>query len=213
MFEWNIESAVQSTFGDQIGASVPSSNSSSSTSLFNQPSSSANASSSSLAASATPHAPFNSPLTSNHNSFHSSSSSPNRAASNHQLPNVNIHTQRTLSYNGRQQEGAVVPRGLVGWSMFIISFPFKFILSSLVELANFFYSLFHDPNRLLAIDYDPLANVAEFVIDYNQKYGTNHVDFYQGSYAQAVNEAKRDLRFLLVYIHQNENKDCNMFAR
>ncbi len=36
----------------------------------------------------------------------------------------------------------------------------------------------------LAIDYDPLANVAEFAIQYNQKHGTNHADFYQGSYAQ-----------------------------
>ena len=38
----------------------------------------------------------------------------------------------------------------------------------------------------LAIDYDPLANVAEFVIQYNQKHGTNHADFFQGSYAQVI---------------------------
>ncbi len=39
----------------------------------------------------------------------------------------------------------------------------------------------------IPIDYDPLANIAEFAITYNQKYGTNHPQFYQGSYSQ-VNE-------------------------
>ena len=36
----------------------------------------------------------------------------------------------------------------------------------------------------IPIDYDPLANIAEFAITYNQKYGTNHPQFYQGSYSQ-----------------------------
>ena len=36
----------------------------------------------------------------------------------------------------------------------------------------------------LPIDYDPLANIAEYAILYNQKHGTNHPQFYQGSYAQ-----------------------------
>ena len=36
----------------------------------------------------------------------------------------------------------------------------------------------------IPIDYDPLANIAEFAIAYNQKYGTNHPQFYQGSYSQ-----------------------------
>ena len=36
----------------------------------------------------------------------------------------------------------------------------------------------------IPIDYDPLANIAEFAITYNQKYGTDHPQFYQGSYSQ-----------------------------
>jgi FAS-associated factor 2 len=75
-----------------------------------------------------------------------------------------------------------------------------------ISLGSFFES------TSMPIDYDPLANIAEYAIQYNQKYGMNHVDFYQGSYSQAVNEAKRDLKFLMVYLHQNDNKDCNTFA-
>jgi hypothetical protein len=133
-----------------------------------------------------------------------------RQGSQQPLPNVNLFTQRTLSYHG-QRDQAVVPRGFFQWSLFIISLPFKLIFSSLVDLASFFWSFF-ESDRLPIGDYDPLANVAEFVIDYNQRFGTNHPDFYQGSYNQAVNEAKRDLKFLLVFINQNDHKDSNTLA-
>jgi FAS-associated factor 2 len=92
-----------------------------------------------------------------------------------------LFTQRTLSYHSPRDQ-AVVPRGFFQWSVFIIVLPFRLIYSSLLELASFFWSLFESDR--LPIDYDPLANVAEFVIDYNQKFGTNHPDFYQGSYSQ-----------------------------
>ena len=125
----------------------------------------------------------------------------------HNLPNISLFTQRTLSYHAPQQ---VVPRGFFQWSFFIVAFPFKLIFSTLLDYASFFWSFFE--NNTLPIDYDPLANIAEFAIQYNTKYGTNHANFYQGSYAQAVNEAKRDLKFLVVYLHQNDNKDCHTFA-
>ena len=60
---------------------------------------------------------------------------------NQQLPNVNIFSQRTLSYNAPNQQ-LVVPNGLFQWSIFIVMFPFKLIVSSLKDLATFFLSLF-----------------------------------------------------------------------
>lgn len=36
----------------------------------------------------------------------------------------------------------------------------------------------------IPIEYDPLANIAEFAIQYNTKFGTNHIDFFQGSYTE-----------------------------
>lgn len=125
------------------------------------------------------------------------------------LPNINVFTQRTLSYNAPRQQ-MVVPRGFFQWSIFIVAFPFKLIMSTLMDVASYFWGFFESSS--MPIDYDPLANIAEYAIQYNQKYGTNHVNFYEGSYAQAVNEAKRDLKFLMVYLHQNDNKDCNTFA-
>jgi len=47
---------------------------------------------------------------------------------------------------------------------------------------------------------DPLGDVLKFIQDFNTKY-PSHPVFYQGTYAQALNDAKRELKFLLVYLH------------
>lgn len=226
-FGWNIEAAVQNTFNEPITPTesidanllaqtnrLSSSNSSSMSSLASSINSFTNNNNNNTTSS-------NRPGTSaslnelNNNSFEFNrptnpiSSSANASlARNQTLPSINLFTQRTLSYHAPQQ--AVVPRGLFQWGIFIVAFPFKLIFSTLLDFASFFWSFFE--SNSMPIDYDPLANIAEFAIQYNQKYGTNHADFYQGSYAQAVNEAKRDLKFLVVYLHQNDNKDCHSFA-
>lgn len=42
--------------------------------------------------------------------------------------------------------------------------------------------------------------MANFIAAYNEKYPVHPV-FYQGTYAQALNDAKRELKFLLIYLH------------
>lgn len=55
-------------------------------------------------------------------------------------------------------------------------------------------------SRFLVVT-DPLGDVLKFIQDYNTKYGDSHPVFYQGTYAQALNDAKRELKFLLIYLH------------
>lgn len=52
---------------------------------------------------------------------------------------------------------------------------------------------------------NPLEDVLKFIDDYNIKYGSVHPVFYRGTYAQALNDAKRELKFLLVYLHSEVN--------
>lgn len=52
----------------------------------------------------------------------------------------------------------------------------------------------------IAVVTDPLGDVLKFIQDYSVKYPTHPV-FYQGTYAQALNDAKRELKFLLIYLH------------
>lgn len=52
-----------------------------------------------------------------------------------------------------------------------------------------------------------------FIAAYNERY-PQHPVFYQGTYAQALNDAKQELRFLLVYLHKDpiNNTDVDTFC-
>lgn len=225
-FQWNIEVAVQNTFNEQPGTSSTQQNP---TTSNTQPSTSISSSSSSSANSIFNTSFDNHATNDNEAIFYRNFANnipqhpqPPRNLLNdirsfnppprpqQQLPNVNVNQlQRTVSV-ASPRHNAIVPQGVFQWSMYLFSFPFRFLFATIVDLTSFFWSMFNTSS--IPIDYDPLANIAEFAITYNQKYGTNHPQFYQGSYSQAVNEAKRDLKFLLIYIHQNDNKDCHLFA-
>ncbi|KAJ3033770.1 FAS-associated factor 2 [Rhizophlyctis rosea] len=60
---------------------------------------------------------------------------------------------------------------------------------------------------------DPRAAAARFLLNYEQSYGDRHPDFYQGSYSQALEAAKRDLRYLVVVLHSSEHDDTDAFCR
>lgn len=59
---------------------------------------------------------------------------------------------------------------------------------------------------------DPLADVVNFIRDFNEKYAVHPV-FYQGTYTQVLNDAKRELRFLAVYLHSDNSAETASFCR
>lgn len=60
---------------------------------------------------------------------------------------------------------------------------------------------------------DPIGDVSSFITSYEEHYGDIHPVFYQGTYAQAVNDAKQELRFLLIYLHSESHSDSVSFCR
>jgi len=60
---------------------------------------------------------------------------------------------------------------------------------------------------------DPTENVVSFIHDYDQTYGSQHPTFYVGTYNQALNEAKKDLKFVIVYLHGSQHQDTGKFCR
>lgn len=60
---------------------------------------------------------------------------------------------------------------------------------------------------------DPVEDVMNFIRSYEEKYGSIHPVFYQGSYSQALSDAKQELRFLLVYLHKEEATDVDQWCR
>uniref|UniRef100_A0A8C6PE93 Fas associated factor family member 2 n=1 Tax=Nothobranchius furzeri TaxID=105023 RepID=A0A8C6PE93_NOTFU len=60
---------------------------------------------------------------------------------------------------------------------------------------------------------DPVGDVVSFIQSFEEKYGQAHPVFYQGTYSQALNDAKRELRYLLVYLHGDDHQDTDEFCR
>lgn len=103
------------------------------------------------------------------------------------------------------------PRGLFDWGYFLLSIPFSFAYSIFLSVTRFALSLIRpDPRRIVA---DPLGDVFQFIREFERQYGTVHPVFYQGTYSQALNDAKQELRFLLVYLHGEEHQDTDEFCR
>lgn len=97
-----------------------------------------------------------------------------------------------------------------GWS-YIFTFPFRFLYSTLISIFNFVSRLIRpDPRRFIT---DPAGDVISFITHFEAKYGSAHPVFYQGTYSQALNDAKRELKFLLVYLHGDEHQDTPEFCR
>lgn len=59
---------------------------------------------------------------------------------------------------------------------------------------------------------DPTGDVTRFIELFEEKYGSEHPPFYRGTYGQALNEAKKDLRFLIVYLHSDQHQDTSDFC-
>jgi len=59
---------------------------------------------------------------------------------------------------------------------------------------------------------DPAADVRSFRESFESKYGATHPTFHAGSYSQALDEAKKELKFLLVYLHCADHQDADAFC-
>ena len=53
---------------------------------------------------------------------------------------------------------------------------------------------------------DPVVDVRRFKEYFESKYGSTHPAFHAGSYSQALDEAKKELKFLLVYLHCGDHQ-------
>ncbi|TGZ57594.1 hypothetical protein CRM22_009913 [Opisthorchis felineus] len=138
------------------------------------------------------------------------------------LPSVNLvpPNQRVLRVADSQ------PRGW-WWALLLLFEPFRLTYHFLFSVARFFTSfLWPDPRNQVT---DPVGDVQRFITYFKSNYvnngkfrstegafpSTSRPDFppfYEGSYAQALQEAKRSLRFLVVYLHGDSHEDTRTFC-
>nr|CAG4650387.1 EOG090X0B12 [Sida crystallina] len=122
-----------------------------------------------------------------------------------------LHQRRNGQANGAvAREGQVSrprPSPPTGFFHRIASFvfhPFPFAIGS------FSYFLFNTPTKGVN---DPTWDVTSFIQEYDRVYGPQHPVFYTGNYSQVLNEAKKELKFLLVYLHCRDHQDTDSFCR
>lgn len=124
---------------------------------------------------------------------------------------------RTLQVNTQPPDQRVFtvasrrPQGIVQWTYFIFAFPFRFVYTTISDIFRFIWGLFRqDPRRNVV---DPIGDVTRFIETYNELFGPVHPVLYQGTYSQALNDAKNELKFLLVYLHGDNHQDTPDFCR
>jgi len=112
-------------------------------------------------------------------------------------------------------EGAVWrPRDPVFWVLYILSLPGylpRVLYDGFGAVWAFVTSLVGLPTRPIEAR-DPAGDVAAFARDYEARFGPVHPPFHQASYAQALELAKRELRFMLVYLHSEDHQDTHQFC-
>lgn len=59
---------------------------------------------------------------------------------------------------------------------------------------------------------NPLGDVISFIESYELEYGSQHPVFYRGPYGDALTDAKRELKFLLVYLHCETHHETRNFC-
>ncbi|XP_076291832.1 fas-associated factor 2 [Lasioglossum baleicum] len=101
--------------------------------------------------------------------------------------------------------------GSSGGSGSNLSYIFSLIYKRVISILQLVLSIFRGNAR--PVSSDPVEDVINFIRVYEERYGSSHPVFYQGSYSQALSDAKQELRFLLVYLHKDEAQDIDQWCR
>lgn len=103
-----------------------------------------------------------------------------------------------------------VPAGIRGIFRYFVNVIVSMCYTTVTSLLNILLSFVRPDNRRLVTD--PIGDVMAFIRSYTGRYSPHPV-FYQGTYSQALNDAKNELKFLIVYLHSETASDTQQFCR
>ncbi|XP_045451497.1 FAS-associated factor 2 [Melitaea cinxia] len=121
-------------------------------------------------------------------------------------PVVHDHIAQQV-FTDEAPEGPVGVRGIF---RYVVNFVVSMCYSTITSVLNLLLSFVRNNERRLVTD--PLRDVMGFINSYTSRYNPHPV-FYQGTYAQALNDAKNELRFLIVYLHSESATETQNFCR
>jgi len=98
---------------------------------------------------------------------------------------------------------------LVGGSFSLIGYMLSFLPRLLPGISSGTTSARSRPRRR---PLDPRDTAARFAREFEEEYGSHNLRFVESGYAQAYDEAKKDLKFLLVVLLSPEHDDISTFV-
>jgi len=102
------------------------------------------------------------------------------------------------------------PQGFGGLIGYVVNLVFNFCYNTFSSILTTILDIFRGPERIVT---DPLGDVMKFIQNFNERITEEHPVFYQGTYSQALNDAKRELKFLLVFLHADNQPESMAFCR
>lgn len=100
--------------------------------------------------------------------------------------------------------------GTDSYLSFVIDYVLKTFYDKVVSSVSFYWRSIWSKRQCLIIE--SVTDVINFISYFELNYGDSHPTFYKGSYNQALNDAKRELLFLVVYLHKRNRSDCSNFC-
>ena len=157
----------------------------------------------------------------------SSPSAPERPLEPHPVaPNARIIRSANLNNNvnnNNNNNNIVAQNG--GWLAYFldlaslpVTLPLRIILAVFRGFADFFgfrndFQPRRRNNRASSSSSNgALEDVRRFISTFEAKFGRSHPEFMLGSYTQALEKAKKELRFLFVYLHHESHQDTPQFC-
>jgi len=104
------------------------------------------------------------------------------------------------------------------WGFYLVTYPVywpaRMVYSVIWNLASFIGIAGPTrPSISSSSNLTPIQEVRNFSENFRSTYGGEGLHFHNGSYSQALDTAKKDLKFLIVYLHSPNHQDTNRFCR
>lgn len=101
------------------------------------------------------------------------------------------------------------PMDWITWLKWLFALPFTFTFQTVIDIFVFFYRFFvPDPRSRIT---DPYGDVRAFIDKFEELYGFVHPHFERMTCSQALQKAKTEFRFLIVYLTDFSNEECRSF--
>lgn len=133
-----------------------------------------------------------------------------RVLESYQNPGLDIAYPNFVGPRFNNSSGPVINRNSRSLTQLVFGHMWNLVVLPITIAYKVFCSIFHFALSFIFAPGPPTQRqatqeVEQYISEFDSKYGnTLHPRFYHGTYREAVNHAKRHLRFLLVYLH-NEN--------